>query len=424
MKSLSHKETPDAPEIALRIFIVVLIILVSIGVFIFFSKTKPKAKKTRPAALAPMVETITVQSESRQIVVSALGTITAAKEVEIKSTLSGEIVMVSPEFIPGGLFKKGEVLLKIDPEDYLLDIQKKESLLSIAKANLDIEMGYQDVAINELALMQKTSGKQLEDTQLALRKPQLDQARAQLESARVDLEAARLKHKRTVLRAPFNCMVRSRSVNTGSQASPQLILGILSGTDAYWVEASVPVSQLKWIDIPVSKNDKGSRVRVKTRYQSHDDESQVQHTGKVIRLTGSLTAQSRMAKMLIRIADPLALNEKGKSPLILGTYVSIEIDGKQAVEIIPISRTALRDNETVWLLKNGCLSIQKIIPVWKGESLIYLKNGIQTGDDLIVSNLSGPIDGMKLTRQGAVPQGKRGILRKKEPLKSKRKQKI
>ncbi len=153
MQPVIKKTSPDAPEIAFRILACVLIILIGLGIFIFFNMTKPKTKKAKPKRIPPLVDVVSVQPESRQIVVPALGTVDAEKEVSLKSRLSGEIVLMSPEFIPGGLFKKGEVMLKIDPADYLLDIRRKEAAVSSAKAVLEIELGYQDVAREELTLM-------------------------------------------------------------------------------------------------------------------------------------------------------------------------------------------------------------------------------------------------------------------------------
>lgn len=400
MNRFSQKETIGAPEMALRLFVSFLIILVGIGFFQFFNKTKPKMKKAKPERKPPVVDVRQAVVESRTVVISALGTVSAEKEVKIKSRINGEVVMVSTDFIPGGLFKKGDVLLKIDPEDYLLDIKRKKSQLSSAQAVYDIEMGYQDVAKEELALMEITSGKQIKDSRLALRKPQLDQAKAQLETAQVNLEAAQLNYRRTTLKAPFNGMVKTRAVNKGSQISAQLELGVLTGTDAYWVEALVPVEQLKWITIPVSKNDPGSRVKVKTRYGSRS--SNTGYEGTVVRLTGSLTEKSRMAKLVIRVPDPLILSgSTAGEPLILGSYVSLEIEGKTAEDIVLLPREALRDNDTVWLLKENRLAIRSVGAIWKGEDFIYVREGIQKGESIIVSRLSSPVEGMKLTGQGA-----------------------
>ncbi len=396
MKRLTTKTTPDAPEMALRIFISILIILIGIAVFIFFTRDKPKTKKAKPERIPPLVDVMRVKSEDRKIVIPALGTVTAEEEVDLKSMVSGEIVMVSPELIPGGLFKKGAVILKIDPADYYLDIKRKAAVVSAAKAAYDIEMGYQDVAREELTLMEVTLGKKVEESGLALRKPQLDQAQAQLDAAQADIEAARLNLKRTIIKAPFNCMVSSRSVNIGSQVSSQSVIATLIGTDNYWIRATVPVDQLKWLKIPMDRSERGSSVKIKRRYQNGQFDSPF--TGQVIRLTGTLTEQSRMGTVLVRVFDPLVLvTSVMRTPLLLGSYVSIEIEGRTVQNTIVIPRKALRDSDTVWVLKEGRLHIQNTEAFWKGEDEIYVSKGIDAGDGLILSGLSSPVEGMKLT---------------------------
>lgn len=394
-----QKESLNAPEIALRIFIAVLIVVIGIGAFIFFNKTKPKVKKVRPERQPPRVEIINAEISSREVIVSALGTVTAEKDIELKSRLSGEVVMVSPEFIPGGLFRKGEVILKIDPADYTLEVKRMESLLSSAQATYDIEMGYQDVAREELTLMEMATGKKVEENDLALRKPQLDQAKAQLETARVNLEVARLNLARTTIRAPFNGMIQSVSVDLGTQVGQQSKLADFTGTDTYRIEASIPVHTLDWIKLPDADNETGSRVEVTTRYERGN--YSYKHSGDVVRLTGSLSEQSRMATVLVNVSDPLGLSGKDKiQPLILGSYVSLEITGKKAENIYRIPRKALRENDSVWLFQDGRLHIQPIGIAWKDENSIFVNTGIKTGDAVIVSNLSSPVEKMKLMRQG------------------------
>jgi len=267
-------------------------------------------------------------------------------------------------------------------------------------------MGYQDVAREELTLMEVTSGKKVEESGLALRKPQLDQAQAQLDAAEADLAAARLNLKRTIIMAPFNCMVSARSVNKGSHVSSQSVIATLIGTDHYWVRATVPVDQLKWLKIPQGHSERGSFVKIKRRYQNGQFDSPF--TGQVIRLTGTLTEQSRMGTVLVRVFDPLVLvTSVMRTPLILGSYVSIEIEGRTVHNTIVIPRKALRDNDTVWVLKEGRLQIVKTEAFWKGEDEIYLSNGLEAGDALILSGLSSPVESMRLTEKGAQPVKKR-----------------
>jgi len=49
-----------------------------------------------------------------------MGTVVPAREVELKSRVTGEVIDISPEFIEGGLLKAGSLVLQIDTEDYKL----------------------------------------------------------------------------------------------------------------------------------------------------------------------------------------------------------------------------------------------------------------------------------------------------------------
>lgn len=455
MNETQQKEKfPDAPEIALRIFIFILIILAGIVVFAAFNLAKPERKRIKPEKTPPLVDIIRVNPAERQIIVDAMGTVTAAQEISLKARQSGEVIMVSPEFIPGGFFKKGDVILKTDPADTLIEVRRKEAALSSAKATLDIELGYQDVVKQELSLVETTTGKAFKKKELALRKPQLDQARAQYDAARADLDAAKLNHSRTIIRAPFNCMILTRSVNLGEHVSAQANLGTIAGTDAFWVEAAVPIDQLRWLRIPETSGGDGSRAYITSRYQEPEA---APHKGDVLKLTGSLTEQSRMGTLIVRVTDPLVRNTSDKrTPLILGSYVSLAIEGKAFSDLYAIPRKALRDNDTIWVMKEKRidiretisfgtgkegnassdlyailqkvlraddtiwvieekrLDIRSITPLWKGKNEIYLTEGIENGEAVIVSALSSPVNGMRVMEHGRnVEPGKRPSKKKK-----------
>jgi RND family efflux transporter MFP subunit len=388
---LHENMTETSGNTGLKVIIILLIILSSIAIAFFFSKTQPKAKKTKPPRLPVVVDITRAVTGSHQIVISAMGTVIAEKEVELKSPLTGEIIEVSPEFIPGGLFAKGDTILRIDPADYQLNVKRTESLLKSAEAALAIEMGHQSVAKKEFDIINQTSVNKINNSDLALRKPYLDKAKAQLEIARTEYDQAVLNYTRTIIQAPFNAVVINRSVNKGSNVSSQSVIGTFAGTDAWWVEISVPVEQLKWLTIPSQKVKNGSRVDIFTKNGT------VWH-GEIIRLTGSLSNQSRMAKLIARIDFPLQTNQDipDATPLLLGSYVSVSIHGHTVDNVTAISRALVRDNDTIWVYDEGVLSIRHPRIIWKDRKIILAETDIKDGEAIVISNLFAPVDGMKL----------------------------
>jgi len=55
----------------------------------------------------------------------------------------------------------------------------------------------------------------------------------------------------------------------------------------------------------------------------------------------------------------------------------------------------LRDNTRIWLVSNdGKLEIRTVETLWRDAQSVLLTDGLQPGEQLIVSDLSKPVDGM------------------------------
>lgn len=400
--------------------------------------TKPVANRIRPVIPPPLVETIPLEKISHSVVIKVMGKVTASQTISLKARVGGFITETSEEFIQGGIYKKGDIILKLDSNDFQLAVRQQEAALDKAEASLKLEMGKQEVAKAELRLMQHTSGRPVNDPELALRVPQLEQIKADIASIKVDLERARLNLERTMIKAPFNCMIMETNVETGSQISSQDTLATLSGIDEYHVEATVPVDQLKWIDFPAnsiyataSKPATGATSKKNTAKGSSvviTTQDGATHYGDVIRLLGNLSDQSRLAQILIRIEDPISIKHDFRNPLLIDSYVQADIHGKILENVFAIPRGAVKDGVKIWLVENirdnksakrekreqysvdiedekekymnsvpvqkSILAIKNIDVVWKNSKSVFVKHGLIPGQKLVVSELASPVDGM------------------------------
>ncbi len=359
----------------------------AIVVAILLVSTKPKAEKIPPSKRAELVTVQPLKRTDETIVLRLTGTVTPAKQVMLRSRVSGEVVGMAPGFIDGGLLDEGEAMLTIDPIDYELAQAHSEAALEKARFDYKIELGRQDVAKREWELL-KPEGEVSElEKELALRSPHLTASKAALQAAEANLSKARLDLERTRIKAPFNAVVLSRNTNLGSQAAPQDILAELAGIDAYWVTASVPVDRIRWITIP------GSTARI------YAGDHRVRE-GTVIRLLGDLEEQGRMARVLIEVKDPLALTPEnsGKKPLLLGEYVRADIAGSVLQQVFSIPRSALRENSLVWLVTStNTLAVRPVEVLWRDADRVLVADSLSAGEDLIVSDITVPIPGMDIS---------------------------
>ena len=380
------------PHRALRIFMALIIIGCGVAGAVYLMKTSEKPKKREPAKWVPVVRVLALERTSYPVVVTAAGTVIPARRIILRARVSGQVVAVHPEFKAGGSLTAGAPAVTLDDADYRLALAQRESDAVNSEYALQVEEGRQAVAKREWQMLGTEASAEKTGTALALREPHLKKARADREVSRIQVQKAKLDLERTRIAVPFNALVISSSVDIGSQVSPQDPLAELVGTDSYWVQAALPVDRLDRITIPRSSRETGALAAVHYA-RGHRLE------GRVIRLLGDLETTGRLARVLIEVRDPLrrTVSADAGPPLLIGEYVRVDIRGETLADVVVIPRSALRDGETVWLLNpDRTLAIHKVIPVWRDEDRVVIRNALHTGDRLIVSELAAPVAGMQL----------------------------
>ncbi|MDF7807701.1 efflux RND transporter periplasmic adaptor subunit [Pontiellaceae bacterium B12219] len=364
---------------------IICIILIIGGVIVakVLIATAPKAEKKMPPKMAPLVEIQPLAATTEIVRLHLMGTVTPAETIFLQSRISGEVTALSPNFIDGGILKKGEPILTIDPVDYELALADAESKLEAARFSYKQELGRQEVAKREWELLKSDDATELE-MELALRVPHLAADEAALKAAEAALKKAQINLERTRLTAPFNALVLDRNVHVGSQANLQVQLGELVGTDAYWVTLSIPVDRLNWVSIP------GSAVEIQST-------SGAIRNGRVIKLMGSLEEKGRMARLLVEVKDPLCLKPEnaGKQPLLLGEFVKVVIDGKELEDVFSVPRNALREGSVVWIATpENKLDIRPVDVLWRDAEKVIFRDGLKNGEQIIISDINTPINEM------------------------------
>jgi RND family efflux transporter MFP subunit len=386
-------ETSGSAKTALLIAIICLaVIAMGAAGYIALVKSTPKVRKRPPAKMVPLVGVQAIYPQTQQVVIRAMGSVIPAKELTLKSRVAGEIVEVHPEFTEGGILRKGEQIIKVDDVDYKLIAAQKQSAVAHANYELKLERGRQDVAQREWKLLNGDNPAPEADAELALRKPHLEKAQSDLIAAKAELEAAKLQLARTRITTPFNAVVRTTHVEKGSQIAIQENLATLAGTDEYWVQVSIPVDRLKWIDIPSSRRQDGAEARI----TYHGD---FVRKGHVVKLLSDLEAEGRMARLVVAVQDPLGLSRADDQPpaMLIGEYVRVDIQGHSIPDAFRIPRSALRDNSKIWLAgSDGKLEIREVRTIWRDTETVLVKDGLTPGAKLIITDLATPVQGMAI----------------------------
>ncbi len=393
------------------------------GVYSYLIKNPVEAPRRAPERTARLVETITATVGDYPAMISAMGETIPATEVELKPQLSGRIISVSPSFVPGGRFHAGDEILRIDPSDFDLALAQRESEvlqaesqiiaahadLTAAQRELSIEQGSQNVAKREFELL----GEQIpeSDRSLVLREPQLQAAQAGIESAEAAIasaeaalaaaqsrrDQAKLDLQRTTVHAPFNAAVMVKNADIGDVVSASTNLAGLLGTDRVWVELALPLSDLRWVQTgSEDAMTSGSRVEIQNPAAWGND---VYRDGRVIQILPQIDADSRMARVLVLINDPLALSSSGKDlpQLLVGSYVQARVVGPTISDVVRLPRAVVRDGDQVRIMNDSDeLEIRRVTVVFREPEFVLISDGVEDGERIVTTNLAPAVEGLPL----------------------------
>jgi multidrug efflux pump subunit AcrA (membrane-fusion protein) len=359
------------------------------------------------------------------------GQVMPATKVVLMPEVGGRVVWQSPELVPGGTLKKGAPLVRIDARDYALMLEQQQAQLSNQQLMLKVEHGRRKVAEREWELFQKdreragiplpsatgSAGAEAPDAgtgddegPLVLREPHVKSAQVAVKAAQNNLERAQLQLSKTTLTAPFNALVLAESVDTGQLVSPGYQLATLVGTDAFWVQVSIPMDRLPYVRVPRG-DDPGSPARIWFEIGN----GRIERQGHVIRLLGDLDPVGRLARILVEVRDPFLLEDepggpaaepdegegatpKSKLPLLLGSFVGVEIQGVELGDVAEIPRRGLQANDQVFVVDaDDTLRIEKVDVGWGTADTVVVSGNLADGDRIVTSALQVPVPGMKLS---------------------------
>jgi RND family efflux transporter MFP subunit len=381
-------------DVLLKAVLPVVILVLAGGIAYSIVTTAPQPERHPKPRQPRLVDTVDIDLTKQVLTIEAWGQVQPVHQIILRAQVNGEIVAVSPELVPGGRFTKGETILRLNPTDYVLAVRQRQADLAKARVALVLEQGNQTVAKQEFDLLGATINEQ--EKALVLRLPQLNAMKADVDAAGAALQSAKVALARTVIKAPFDVTVIRHHVDLGTYVTTTSDLVTLAGTKEYWVEIAVPISQLRWITIPGTPDEMGSPVRL---FQENVWGKERFRTGRVVRLLTDLEPEGRMARLLVAIQDPLNLQEKNKQlpRVLIGSYLRAEIQGQELNRLAKVDRRWIHDKDTVWLMNtDNALEIRPVTIAYRGQHDVFISEGLETGDRLVVTDISAPTQGMPL----------------------------
>lgn len=370
----------------------IVVLGAAVGGTVAMSAFAPEPEETDTPIKAQPVLTAMAKTDSVMMTVKAQGEVQPRTEINIVAQVGGRITYMSPNYIAGGRFDRGELLVRIDPAEYRLRVTQARANISQAETVIAREQSEADLARIDWADL----GRGGTPTPLTLREPQMAEAAAQLESARAQLAEAELQLARTEIRAPFTGRVTERLVDAGEFVGTNSRLGRIYGTDIMDVRLPMTQTDLRQAGLFLGYEAKGD-AGVPVRLTLSSIGSTSEWTGYITRTDGRFDSQSRVLHVYAEVRNPFENVSEGRPPLAPGLYVDAEINGPTIDNVITIPRAALRGAADVYVANDdGTLSIRTVDVQSSNRTQAVLNGGLNAGDAVITSPIRGVAEGMKI----------------------------
>lgn len=374
-----------------------LILVAGIAVATVLLKTAPVAGTKEKKSAPKSVQTIQVTPANHSVTLSAYGTVVPSRELTVSPEVTARILSQHPALAPGGRIPAREPLVQLDRSEFEIALRNARAALTEAEAAISIEKGRQIVAQREYQQLLKDLPSAELNRELVLRTPFKQQADAAVARAQAAIARAELDLSRTEIRSPFDALVISESVEPGQLADAGQPLATLVGSKSFWVRVSIPFSDLSSIKLPTGKTA-GANAQV--RLTSSNQAEPASRSGQVIRLLGDLGETGRLARVVVEVKDPL--DPAQGPPLLLGSYVQVDIEAGTIPNALEIPRSALREGNQLWAVgEDNLLVIHEVNILWRNQKTLFISNVLAPGEDIIVSDLSAALPGMLLAPQPA-----------------------
>lgn len=362
---------------------VIVLVLVACG-FQYGLKYRADHLAAEVETVRPSIQTMTGPPPGTPVL-AASGYVVARRKAVVSAKIQGRLAELRVE--EGSRVKEGEVIARLESEDYSANIERSKA--AILHAQADLAEAQRQAGIAEKLAREKVLSTDQRDA--AESKVRLGQAA--LAQAKADLDYNQSLYDFTLIRAPFSGVVVKKMAEVGESVAP-IPPGVNISTSS---GAIVAMADMDSLEVEVDVNE-ANVAKLKPRQPA---EIVVQAFGDR-RFRGELrqiipTADRTKATVTVKVA--FLDHDKDMKPEMSANVTFLEKtnpaakDNKpQPVMYLPKESVATRDgNPMVFEILNGTVQQKPVTLGGERDGNVVIKGGL-TGSELIVSK---PPDSLK-----------------------------
>lgn len=380
------------PTLRIKSFLQALIVVV-IGIFVAFKiltgKPKPDPK---PIVTPPPIEvgTMIAEPSAHSLMVTTQGTAEPAVATRLSSEVMGRVLSIAESYRPGGFFKQGDVLLRVDNTQYRLAVARAESQLAAARQRLAEERGRALQAQREWRDLGSESA-----NALFLRKPQIESAQAAVQAGEIEVAKAQQDLEKTEIKAPFDGRVRSKLVDLGQYIGVGVPVAEVYATHEIRIQLPLTDKQLAMLDLKLleSSNPGVEKVSVSAEVAGKT----WQWEGRLIGTSADVDIQSRVHFVIVAVDDPFGFERASDNPpLTPGLFISAALRGKPMEGVTRLPRNSIHTDGTIRWVDDQDVLRERNVELLQSDGRQAWVRGLDSGTQVVIQMPAGVLAGTRV----------------------------
>lgn len=322
---------------------------------------------------------LTIKARDTTLQTAYVADIQALRNVEVRARLKGFIEKVYVD--EGKPVRKGQVLFKINDQDYRVTLARAKAALSNAQADAvstRLEVDRVTMLVNK---------KVLAASELEVAKSKLKADQATIEEARTNVQSAQNHLAYTVVRAPFDGIIDRIPLKGGSLVDEGALLTSISDISAVYAYFSFPENEyLKYQRI----KDKGTAKENNIVKLVLSDGTSYSHKGTIETIEGEIEQSTGSIALRAKFPNPGKLLRHGASGKV---FITSQME--DAIMVPQKSVFEVQDKSYVYLVgPDNKLHMKSFTPLTRVSPYYVVKDGLKPGDKILFEGAQNARDGM------------------------------
>ena len=356
------------------------LLILSIGVVgmnILGTPAEKKAKSKR--ANVTTVFTTAVKNDSIPVMVTSTGMLEAAKRLELYSEVQGLMIADNGRFKAGNTFKSGELLIGIRSNDQQAQLYAQRSVFesTITSIMPDLKSDFPNHSqVWEGYLNDYSSDESVKEL------PEVTNDKLKsflvgrgIYSSYHSLKNLEIINKKYFITAPYDGVLTTTNVDPGTVIRPGQALGVFIQPNVYELETSTDA-------LTASQLAVGQLVEL--RMEGMSDKKWV---GTINRIVKAIDRNSQMNTFFVKVEG---------NDLKEGMFLQAKVQAKRIPNSFQLSRSALVDNNKVYVVKEGKLVLRNIENQFYNQDQAVI-TGLNNGEVVLTKVPPTAFEGMNVT---------------------------